>query len=302
MQEKELALQYDLIGRLYEAALHEEHWPGLCEDIAAAIGANGANGANGAGSAAALLQASAGAVAAVASEDNSWMGVLQPHLERALKLRDRLAHNDLAEHCSVAALDALATAVVLLDGSLTVLYANGAAGLVFGAESPLQLRGARLAQTASRGAQTLAHMVRRAVRCLEPDSLGGPAQGTQSLCLPRSGRLPLTLSVAPFMLAGGAAGGRACAIVMARDPEAVTASAAVLQQLFELTPAEAAVSCALAAGASLEDIAAASRVSVNTVKTHLHRVYGKTSTRRQGELIALIHGSTATLLPPHSVG
>ncbi|MYN10542.1 hypothetical protein GTP77_24805, partial [Massilia sp. FT127W] len=168
MQEKELALQYDLIGRLYEAALHEEHWPALCEDIAAAIGANGANGA---GSAAAMLQASAGAVAAVASEDNGWMGVLKPHLERALKLRSRLAHNDLAEHCSVAALDALATAVVLLDSGLTVLYANGAAGLLFGAESPLQLRGARLAQTASRGAQTLAHMVRRAVRCLEPDNL-----------------------------------------------------------------------------------------------------------------------------------
>eukprot|EP01034_Spumella_vulgaris_P034092 gene34092-42039_t len=75
-----------------------------------------------------------------------------------------------------------------------------------------------------------------------------------------------------------------------------------LQRVVELTPAEAAVSRALAAGSSLEDIAAATGVSVNTVKTHLHRVYGKTSTRRQGELIALIHGSTATLLPPHPVG
>lgn len=218
-------------------------------------------------------------------------------------LTARLAHNDLAEQCSVAALDALATAVVLLDARLTVLYANDAAGRMFGAESPLQLRGARLAQTASRGAQTLAHMVRRAVRCLDPCTLGGPAQGPQSLCLPRGGHLPLTLSVAPFMLAGGAGGvGRACAIVMARDPETVTASAAVLQQLFELTPAEAAVSRALAAGASLEDIAAATGVTINTVKTHLHHVYGKTSTSRQGELIALIHGSTATLLPPHSAG
>lgn len=216
-------------------------------------------------------------------------------------LTARPARNDLAEQCSVAALDALATAVVLLDTRLTVLYANDAAGLIFGAGSPLQLRGARLAQTGSRGALTLAHMVRRAVRCLEPGALGGQAQAPQSLCLPRGGHLPLTLSVAPFMLAGGP-GGRACAIVMARDPETVTASAAVLQQLFELTPAEAAVSRALAAGASLEDIAAATGVTLNTVKTHLHHVYGKTSTRRQGELIALIHGSTATLLPPHPLG
>jgi DNA-binding CsgD family transcriptional regulator len=294
MQARELALQYDLIGRLYDAALHEDHWPGLCADLAIAFGANNA---------AALLQPAGGAV--LAGADEGWLSTFLPHLERALQMRSRLAHNDLAEHCSVAALDALATAVVLLDAGLTVLYANGAAGRVFGAESPLQLRGARLAQTASRGAQTLAHMVRRAVRCLEPGALGGPAQAPQSLCLPRGGHLPLTLSVAPFMLAGGgnaSRGGRPCAIVMARDPETVTASAEVLQQLFELTPAEAAVSRALAAGSSLEDIAAATGVSVNTVKTHLHRVYGKTSTRRQGELIALIHGSTATLLPPHPVG
>ncbi|KQV85893.1 hypothetical protein ASD15_30180 [Massilia sp. Root351] len=282
-----------MIGRLYDAALHEDHWPGLCADLAVAFGAHNA---------AALLQP-AGAGTALAGADEGWLSTFLPHLERALQMRSRLAHNDLAEHCSVAALDALATAVVLLDAGLTVLYANGAAGRVFGAESPLQLRGARLAQTASRGAQTLAHMVRRAVRCLEPGALGGPAQAPQSLCLPRGGHLPLTLSVAPFMLAGGrTGGGRPCAIVMARDPETVTASAEVLQQLFELTPAEAAVSRALAAGASLEDIATATGVTVNTVKTHLHRVYGKTSTRRQGELIALIHGSTATLLPPHPVG
>lgn len=291
MHPAELALQYELIGRLYDAALHEDHWAGLCEDIAAAFGANNA---------AALLQhgGAAGVAGVMAGDSQGWLPTLLPHLERALQLRSRLAHNDMAEHCSVAALDALATAVVLLDTGLTVLYANGAAGALFGAESPLQLRGARLAQTASRGAQTLAHMVRRAVRCLEPGALSGPAQAPQSLCLPRSGHLPLTLSVAPFMLGSG----RPCAIVMARDPETVTASAEVLQQLFELTPAEAAVSRALAAGASLEDIAASTGVSVNTVKTHLHHVYSKTSTRRQGELIALIHGSTATLLPPHPVG
>ncbi|WP_082616611.1 helix-turn-helix transcriptional regulator [Massilia sp. Root418] len=294
MRAEELALQYDLIGRLYDAALHEDHWPGVCADVAAAFGASNA---------AALLQpAGAGGVVACGGRSDGLLTAFLPHLERAQQLRSRLAHNEMAERCSVAALDALATAVVLLDAGLTVLYANGAAGTLFGAEAPLQLRGARLAQGGSRGAQTLAHMVRRAVRCLEPDTLSGPAQAPQSLCLPRSGHLPLTLSVAPFMLGGGCAEGTPCAIIMARDPETVTASAEVLQQLFQLTPAEAAVSRALAGGASLEDIAAATGVSVNTVKTHLHRVYGKTATRRQGELIALIHGSTATLLPPHPVG
>ncbi|CAN7478037.1 LuxR C-terminal-related transcriptional regulator [Pseudoduganella sp. LjRoot289] len=384
MLEKQLALQYELIGRLYDAALHEDRWPGLCDDIAAAFGASSAavmvqpaasearfldRSANlddvaltayeeqdwqcGLGAqkarqlelsqvfasadipgdtaldptgfyAATSEQAGAcyvvGAVFAVsptelgvlgihragalgnyAEEDKACVRAFLPHLERALQLRSRLAHQGLAEHCSVTALDALATAVFLLDADLTVLYANASAAALFGAEAPLCLRGAQLVQTASHGARTLARMVRGAMRGRAP---GVPAEAPppQSLSLPRHGRLPLTLTVAPFALPDGTLGHKPCAIVMARDPGAVTASAEVLRQLFDLTPAEASVSRALAAGDSLEEIAAASGVSVNTVKTHLHRVYGKTGTGRQGELVALIHGSTATLCMPHPIG
>jgi DNA-binding CsgD family transcriptional regulator len=382
MREKQRELQYDLIGRLYDAALHEEHWPGLCDDIATAFGASSAavlvqpassearfvdRSANFDEAAVAAYEehhrqcglwaqkarqlglsqvhANAGipgvtaldptgfysatsqqaegcyVVGAVFAVSASELGVLDlhrvkalgnygeedmagvraflPHLERALQLRSRLAHHGLAEHCSAAALDALATAVLLLDADLTVLYANASAAAMFGAEAPLCLRGARLVQAASHDARTLARMVRAAMRGA---ALGAAAAAAQSLSLPRSGRLPLTLTVAPFALAEGTPGCKSCAIVMARDPEATTAAAETLQQLFALTPAEASVGRALAAGASLEEIAAAGGVSVNTVKTHLHRVYVKTATRRQGELIALIHGSTATLRAPHSLG
>eukprot|EP01036_Dinobryon_divergens_P061215 gene61215-81602_t len=72
MQARELALQYDLIGRLYDAALHEDHWPGLCADLAIAFGANNA---------AALLQPAGGAV--LAGADEGWLSTFLPHLERA---------------------------------------------------------------------------------------------------------------------------------------------------------------------------------------------------------------------------
>lgn len=383
MREEQLALQHDLIGRLYDAAMHEDRWPGVCDDIAAAFGASSAAvSVQPAASATRFLDRTAlfddavvaaheehdwqcglwaqkarqpelsqvfasadipgdtaldftgfytatsrqaggcyvvGAVFPVsatelgvlgirrasalgnyAEEDKACVRALLPHLERALRLRSRLAQQGLADHCSTAALDALATAVFLLDADLTVLYANACAAALFGAEAPLCLHGAQLVQTASHGARTLARMVRGTMRGLVPGMAAGAPP--QSLSLPRHGHLPLTLTVAPFALADGALGHKPCAIVMARDPEAVTASEEVLRQLFDLTPAEASVSRALAAGASLEAIAAAGGVSVNTVKTHLHRVYGKTATARQGELIALIHGSTATLCMPHPIG
>ena len=62
----------------------------------------------------------------------------------------------------------------------------------------------------------------------------------------------------------------------------------VLERLFAFTPSEARVAAKLAVGRSLEEIAAETRTSVETVRTHLKRALLKTGTRRQGELISLI--------------
>jgi DNA-binding CsgD family transcriptional regulator len=48
------------------------------------------------------------------------------------------------------------------------------------------------------------------------------------------------------------------------------------------------VAAKLGTGIRAEDIAAKMRVSVETVRTHIRHILSKTSTGRQGELIALI--------------
>jgi DNA-binding CsgD family transcriptional regulator len=86
-------------------------------------------------------------------------------------------------------------------------------------------------------------------------------------------------------------------MLLARDPGACDTSALALQQLFELTPSETQVCRSLAQGQSIDDIASACGISISTVKTHLHHIYGKTGTGRQGELIALIHQCIAAAPP-----
>ena len=61
-----------------------------------------------------------------------------------------------------------------------------------------------------------------------------------------------------------------------------------LQRLFGLTPAEAEMTARLANGESLEAIAAARNVCVNTVRTQLRTVFKKTGTHRQGELVCAV--------------
>ena len=65
------------------------------------------------------------------------------------------------------------------------------------------------------------------------------------------------------------------------DPE-------VLRELFAFTPAEARVSAKLVLGQNAEEIAAESKTSVETVRTHIKRIFSKTATSRQSELVSLI--------------
>lgn len=61
-----------------------------------------------------------------------------------------------------------------------------------------------------------------------------------------------------------------------------------LRRLFGLSEAEAQVAVQLACGASLENIAAARGVSVDTVRAQVRSVFHKTGLHRQGELICVV--------------
>ncbi len=206
-----------------------------------------------------------------ALSSQQWQELL-PHLQRALGLRQRLRETQLASHCALAALDAMGAAVLLLDADLGLRFANPAGHA---------LHAAHLAQA------TPPALV-RAVRLVIASA--GETALCQALRLARKQQTPLALTVTLL-----AACQPPCALLIARDPTQASTSVPALRQLFDLTQAEAQVGKALAQGATIEEIAANGGISVNTVKTHLHHTYLKTDTRRQGELIALIHGATAHL-------
>ncbi|WP_189396461.1 helix-turn-helix transcriptional regulator [Janthinobacterium lividum] len=206
-----------------------------------------------------------------ALNSRQWQELL-PHLQRALCLQQRLREAQLASRCALAALDAMGAAVLVLDAGLGLRFATPAGHALHAAQ--------------------LAHAVPpalvRAVRLVIASA--GSAPQCQSLRLARKQQTPLALTVTLL-----AACQPPCALLIARDPAQASTSVPALRQLFDLTQAEALVGKELAQGATIEEIAARSGISVNTVKTHLHHTYLKTDTRRQGELIALIHGATAHL-------
>jgi len=66
----------------------------------------------------------------------------------------------------------------------------------------------------------------------------------------------------------------------------------MLHGLFDLTPAEARVARALAAGLSVDEISLKSATSRETVRTQLKGVMAKTATTRQADLVRLLAGAS----------
>lgn len=68
-----------------------------------------------------------------------------------------------------------------------------------------------------------------------------------------------------------------------------------LKQLYNLTPSEAKLAELLASGTDLPSAALQLRIGLNTVRTHLQRIYSKTDTHHQSELVALLLAGPARL-------
>lgn len=64
----------------------------------------------------------------------------------------------------------------------------------------------------------------------------------------------------------------------------------LLQDLFALTPAEAQLAHHLASGLSLNAAAIVQGITIGTARAYLHRIFSKTETRQQSELVSLLKG------------
>ncbi|TIN18045.1 MAG: helix-turn-helix transcriptional regulator, partial [Mesorhizobium sp.] len=62
----------------------------------------------------------------------------------------------------------------------------------------------------------------------------------------------------------------------------------VLSGLFDLTPAEARLAVELASGHSVQEAAMEIGIAVKSARTYLERIFRKTETSRQSELVALL--------------
>jgi DNA-binding CsgD family transcriptional regulator len=213
------------------------------------------------------------------------LALLLPHLERAMRIDLKLRAAGVERDATADVLDRLSQGVVLLDATARALYANRAAEAMFREADGIGVDAAGLrAATPVQTAQ-----LRRAIARATGAS-GEVAEGG-SLQLERpSARRMLVAVVMPLPApTAGSPVATAKAVVFVSDPERVPAVPVQrLRQLYGLTGAEAQAALALLDADGLRDAAERLGVGVNTVRTQVQRVFDKTGTRRQAEVVRLL--------------
>jgi DNA-binding CsgD family transcriptional regulator len=95
--------------------------------------------------------------------------------------------------------------------------------------------------------------------------------------------LPLRRSARDLM-----AGGDSIVVFTSVRASELVPVPSVLSGLFDLTPAEAKLAASLASGQALKSAAEVSEIKFSTARSYLEKIFRKTGTRQQSELVALL--------------
>ena len=216
--------------------------------------------------------------------------LLIPHLQRAVAITRLLELRSLAAQTFKSALDALPTAVVLVDADLRIVDANNVGQALLDSGDLIRSERGRLVATSPTAAAALAPAVRQAGE--NESEIGRRGFGIPAR---RADGAPCVLHVLPLQrgaLRPGLAPSAAAAIFIAPAASPALAPSEALAALFDLTAAEGRVLSLLAAGMTLSAAARELGVRSSTVRTHLLRLFAKTGTHRQTELIRLTSSLT----------
>lgn len=212
---------------------------------------------------------------------------LVPHLERAMKIHQRLEGVGLTLAVSRSALDQLNYGILFLSASGRVLFANQAGRELLASGDGLHMsRGELRAATpahSNRLREAIAIALRTQEGTLTPDR---PAVAIER----PSARKPLSVLVTPLPRRATITGLDAAAVALfITDPERSSLPAIeTIRATLRLTPSEAHLAQRLASGQSVKEAAEDLSIRLETARKRLKVIFQKTDTHRQSDLVRLI--------------
>jgi DNA-binding CsgD family transcriptional regulator len=213
--------------------------------------------------------------------------LITPHLRRSMLIGKVIDLHRVEAAALADSLDQLASAMFIVDSTGRVIHANVSAHRLIAEADVLRVTNGRIAALDP-------HSGRSLLEAFTAAEAGDAALGKKGIAMPLTARtgeryvahvLPLTSGArrkaGVSYAATAAVFIRKAALDLPSPPEAVASE-------FKLTPAEVRVLFAIVEIGGVPEVAPVLGISDQTVKTHLHRIYEKTATKRQADLVKLV--------------
>jgi DNA-binding CsgD family transcriptional regulator/PAS domain-containing protein len=208
-----------------------------------------------------------------------------PDARQALFIGKAIDSRPFAAAAFAETLDGLGAGIFLVDAGRRILHANKAGHDMLRADDFLRSIKGQLVARDAQANQTLGDIC---------DDNGDGSTDARGLSVPFAARngeryVMHVLPLASAARTGGVAHG-AVATLFVRKVALDSTHREIFARTFELTPAELRVLEAIVEVGGVPETSAALGIAESTVKTHLHRVFAKTGTRRQADLVKLAAG------------
>lgn len=227
------------------------------------------------------------------SDERRFIATIMPHLRRAFASFSKLREYSSSNSLMAEALNQVNHGILAITKNGRIVFSNDAAEKLLDARDGLMKKGEVLSACSPPDNLRLKGMLDAMFSPLE--RLGD--DGITGLTVARrDDKRPLELTITAVSANGVEKGdSERLALITIHDADRVIVpSGILLTKIYNLTFAESRMASLLASGATIQEITERLSVSKNTARTHLKRIFSKTSTRRQSELVKLILNGSAT--------
>jgi len=229
--------------------------------------------------------------------DRSRMKILLPHLQRAMRMREKIRETQREASVARELLEDLSIGIVIVDAECRVVYSNELAEKLLRVGQGLRVEMGRL----KAGSADCEAALEQAVRTATSTGHGRNRCAGATLVVRRRGTLSFPVMVAPLPPESIRFGSvhPACALIFSDPDDRPNCSADVFSRRYGLTEAQSRLLGALVRGHDLAGYADIAQIGIGTARTHLKEILAKTGQHRQADLIRMVLSDPlARMWPP----
>jgi len=225
------------------------------------------------------------------------MGMLAPHFRRAVAIGKVIDLHRVEASTIADTLDGMAAGMFLVDANGRIVHANGRGQGMLDDSDIFRGVSGRLTARSPQADQMFRDVFAAA-------DAGDAAVGVKGIAVPLTANngdqwvahvLPLTSGA---RRQAGRSYAAVAAVFVRKAALDLSCPMETMAGLYKLTRAELRVLMAIVEIGGVPDVAPVLGISETTVKTHLQRIFDKTGTNRQPDLVKLVAGFTNPLVPP----